>query len=119
MVNEVTRMGPNPMWLMFLGDQDTEGQPCEDTGRRSSTHQGERPKENQPCLHLDPGLGDNKCHLSPQAVAFVRQPEATETEPVGLYLSLQAKHTWARALSCPAWPGEYLTCSMCSGSRML
>lgn len=42
-------MSPNPMCLVFLGDQDTEGQPCEDTGRRSFTHQGERPEENQPC----------------------------------------------------------------------
>lgn len=35
----------------------TEGQPCEDTGRRQlSTHQGERLQENQPCPHLEPRL---------------------------------------------------------------
>ena len=32
-------MGPNPMWLVSLGDydRDPEERPCEDTGRRQAS----------------------------------------------------------------------------------
>ncbi|XP_036080535.1 butyrophilin subfamily 2 member A1 isoform X3 [Rousettus aegyptiacus] len=50
-----------------LGHGHTEEQLCPDTVRRwPSAHPGVRPQENQPCLHLEPGLPasrtrKNKC----------------------------------------------------------